>query len=161
MGSITGLERSLGEGNGNLLSILAWRIPLTEELGGLQSIGLQRVGHNWSDFIHTHTYIIRYCETLVLIGFFLLINRSWVQGSRKNIPGYIICCKIQIACFTRWCKNWARQRPLPSLKGQNRWACCRVLWLVCLLVHSSAFPPGVSVPFSVINLQRLSFMTGS
>ena len=28
-------------------SILAWRIPWTEELGGLESIGSQRVGHNW------------------------------------------------------------------------------------------------------------------
>ena len=28
-------------------SILAWRIPWTEEPAGLQSIGLQRVGHNW------------------------------------------------------------------------------------------------------------------
>ena len=28
-------------------SILAWRIPWTEEPGGLQSIGLQRVGHDW------------------------------------------------------------------------------------------------------------------
>ena len=27
-------------------SILAWRIPQTEEPGGLQSIGLQQVGHN-------------------------------------------------------------------------------------------------------------------
>ena len=27
-------------------SILAWRIPWTEELGGLQSTGLQRVGHD-------------------------------------------------------------------------------------------------------------------
>ena len=27
-------------------SILAWRIPWTEELGGLQSTGSQRVGHN-------------------------------------------------------------------------------------------------------------------
>ena len=26
-------------------SILAWRIPLTEEPGGLQSMGLQKVGH--------------------------------------------------------------------------------------------------------------------
>ena len=26
-------------------SILAWRIPWTEEPGGIQSIGLQRVGH--------------------------------------------------------------------------------------------------------------------
>ena len=27
-------------------SVLAWRVPGTEELGGLQSMGLQRVGHN-------------------------------------------------------------------------------------------------------------------
>ena len=27
-------------------SILAWRIPMTEEPGGLQSMGLQRVGHD-------------------------------------------------------------------------------------------------------------------
>ena len=27
-------------------SILAWEIPWTEELGGLQSMRLQRVGHN-------------------------------------------------------------------------------------------------------------------
>ena len=30
-------------------SILTWKIPWTEEPGGLQSIGLQKVGHNWSD----------------------------------------------------------------------------------------------------------------
>ena len=28
-------------------SILAWRIPWTEESGGLQSTGLQRVGNDW------------------------------------------------------------------------------------------------------------------
>ena len=28
-------------------NILAWRIPWTDEPGGLQSIGLQRVGHKW------------------------------------------------------------------------------------------------------------------
>ena len=28
-------------------NILAWEIPWTEEPGGLQSIGLQRVGHDW------------------------------------------------------------------------------------------------------------------
>ena len=37
-------------------SILAWRIPWTEEPGGLQSMGLQRVGHDWVTNIHTHTY---------------------------------------------------------------------------------------------------------
>ena len=29
-------------------SILAWRIPWMEEPGGLQSTGLQRVGHDWA-----------------------------------------------------------------------------------------------------------------
>ena len=30
-------------------SVLAWRIPGTGEPGGLQSMGLHRVGHDWSD----------------------------------------------------------------------------------------------------------------
>ena len=38
------LIRSPGEGNGN--PILAWKIPRTEEPGGLQSTGLQRVGQD-------------------------------------------------------------------------------------------------------------------
>ena len=35
-----------GGGHGNPLHILAWEIPWTEEPGGLQSTGLQRVGHD-------------------------------------------------------------------------------------------------------------------
>ena len=30
-------------------SVLAWRIPWTEEPGRLRSIGSQRVGHDWND----------------------------------------------------------------------------------------------------------------
>ena len=29
-------------------SVLAWRIPWTEEHGELQSVGLQRLGHDWA-----------------------------------------------------------------------------------------------------------------
>ena len=43
---ISGLGIASGEGNGNLLQYLAWEIPQTEEPGGLQSMGLQRVRHN-------------------------------------------------------------------------------------------------------------------
>ena len=43
---IPGVGGSPGGGNGNPLSALAWRIPWTEEAGGLQSIGSQRVGHD-------------------------------------------------------------------------------------------------------------------
>ena len=41
-----GQEDLLEEGMATHSSILAWRISWTEKPGRLQSIGLQRVGHN-------------------------------------------------------------------------------------------------------------------
>ena len=41
-----GWEDPLEEGIATHFSILAWRIPWTEEPGGLQSLGLQRVGRD-------------------------------------------------------------------------------------------------------------------
>ena len=48
LGSIPGLKRSPGERNGNPLQYSCLENPRTEESGGLQSIGWQRVGHNWA-----------------------------------------------------------------------------------------------------------------
>ena len=42
-----GWGHPLEKGMATHSSILAWRIPWTEEPGGLQSMGLQRVGHDW------------------------------------------------------------------------------------------------------------------
>ena len=39
-------EDPLEEGMATHSSILAWRIPMDEEPGGLQSMGSQRVGHD-------------------------------------------------------------------------------------------------------------------
>ena len=39
-------------------NILAWRIPWTEEPGRLQSMGSQRVGHNWVTFAFTFSYYL-------------------------------------------------------------------------------------------------------
>ena len=41
-----GQEDPLEEGMATHSSILAWRIPWTEETGALQAMGLQRVGHD-------------------------------------------------------------------------------------------------------------------
>ena len=41
-----GWEDPLEKGMATHSSILAWRIPWTEESGGLQSMGSQRVGHD-------------------------------------------------------------------------------------------------------------------
>ena len=50
-----GQEDSLEEGMSPHSSILAWRIPCTEEPGGLQSMGLHRAGHDWRDWACAHT----------------------------------------------------------------------------------------------------------
>ena len=46
LGLTPGLGRSPAEGNGTHFSILAWRIPWIEEPGSLQTMELQRVGHD-------------------------------------------------------------------------------------------------------------------
>ena len=89
LGSIPGSGRSPGEGNGTPLqssrledllekamaphsSTLAWKIPWMEEPGRLQSMGLQRVGHDWA--------------TSLLLSFTsfcpLLLYRTCYQGSK-------------------------------------------------------------------------------
>ena len=51
-----GQEDPLETGKATHSSILAWRIPWTDEPGGLESMGLQRVGHDWAAHTHAHTH---------------------------------------------------------------------------------------------------------
>ena len=77
-------------------SILAWKTPWTEEPKGLQSIGLQRVRHNWA--INTHRILNIKERTWSFFGrrsFFVpyLNGRAWRQHvSTFNIM--ILTCKI-------------------------------------------------------------------
>ena len=65
-----GQEDPLEDGMPIHSSILAWRIPRTEEPGGLQSIGLQRVGHDRSDLAHTHADQV--------------FRNEYLEGNREN-----------------------------------------------------------------------------
>ena len=72
VGLIPGSGRSLGEGN-SYSSILAWRIPWTEEPGGLQPMKSQRVIQNWSEWacMHTgdkHTHTHTHTHTLYILN---------------------------------------------------------------------------------------------
>ena len=62
------LEEDMG------ICILAWRIPWTEEPGGLQSVGSQRVRHSLSDLARTHTgnYVIK---SFLLFHSLVFLNR--------------------------------------------------------------------------------------
>ena len=55
-GSIPGSGRSPGEGNGNPLQYSCLENPMEGEPGRLQSMGSQRVGHDWATSLHFHFY---------------------------------------------------------------------------------------------------------
>ena len=57
MGSIPGWGRSHGEGHGNPVLYCCLENPWTEEPGGLQSTGSQRVRLDWSDLAHTQNHL--------------------------------------------------------------------------------------------------------
>ena len=62
--SIPDQEDSLEKETATHSSILAWRIPWTEEPGRLQSMGLQRVRHDWGTVTFTF-----HCVSWVSVGF--------------------------------------------------------------------------------------------
>ena len=63
-------EDSLEKGKVTHSSVLSWRIPWTEEPGRLQSVGLQRVGHDRV----TNTFFF---EALVKTYIVMTITMHW------------------------------------------------------------------------------------
>ena len=59
-------------------SILAWRIPWTEEPGRLQSMGMQRVRHDWGDLACMHSHIQLWSIALVQNGF---LRWNWLNSN--------------------------------------------------------------------------------
>ena len=104
-------------------SILAWRIPRTEEPGGLQSMGWQRVRHDWSDWARTHTSQHLHCplpvpattisfRTIAMATNFASLpplcrhpahppppSGSW-SPPLKNVP-YVHHCRLLLRFFSR------------------------------------------------------------
>ena len=70
-----GREDPLEEGMTTHSSVLAWEIPWTEKPGGLQSMGLHRVGHNGA---HTHEgdLVHRWTRIKFLISLLSFINKE-------------------------------------------------------------------------------------
>ena len=71
-------------------SILARKIPWTEEPGGLQSMGLQRVGHNWA---HTHTLTYVYSWPLNNRVLEASVPACCIQPTKKST--YKWTCAVQ------------------------------------------------------------------
>ena len=57
-------------------SVLAWRIPWMEKPGRLQSMGSQRVGHNWSDAAAADNIIVNVFRYTSLCTFYYFLIKS-------------------------------------------------------------------------------------
>ena len=104
-------------------SILAWRIPWTEEPGGLQSTRSQRVGHNWAIFTHLFTPY-SYCvelHSVFILSQFICVVRAMDVGS----DGFIL-----ISTF-RFLVGGGENEFLVS-EGPGVWAFCSLL---CKVPH--------------------------
>ena len=71
--------QTLEKGMATHSSILAWIIPWTEEPGGLQSMGSQRVRHDWSDWAQ-HSTEISSTHAVPLI---------FLDSQRKHVPAHL------------------------------------------------------------------------
>ena len=79
-------EEPLEKGMASHFSILAWRIPWIEYLGGLQSMGSQRVKHNWATNIFVWTENISSCGEQY--GSSLKTNNRATLWPRNLTPGH-------------------------------------------------------------------------
>ena len=79
----TGREDPLEKEIATCSSILAWEIPRTEEPGGLQSIGLQRVRHDWAT---KHTGLSCGMQNLVIPPGIKPMLRAWGAWNLSHWP---------------------------------------------------------------------------
>ena len=91
-----GGEDPLEEGMATHSSILAWRIPWTEEPSGLQSMGSQRVGPNW---VTKHAYAW-------WITFILFIYNARLNLLRINLSIFMRDIGLYFYCnVSFWCQS--------------------------------------------------------
>ena len=64
-------------------SILAWKIPWTKKPGGLQSMGLQRVEHNWAT---THAGLLVFYESVRIKIFNLMFSSVQYSSVAQSCP---------------------------------------------------------------------------
>ena len=139
-GPIPGLGRSPGVGMATYSSILAWKIPPDRGSGGPQSMGLQRIGHDWvTEHAHTHAHYISYSCTIwwftfkVYIPFIVIIRRRQWQPTPVLLPGKCHGRRSLVGCRPWGCKEsdtteWLRFHFSLSCIGEGngnplQWSC--------------------------------------
>ena len=99
----SGLEKEMATHS----SVLAWRIPETEEPGGLPSIGLHRVGHDWSDLAAAAAYLLEWCFQISSMCYHISEFHSFLRLNNVTLFLYTtFCYPLSVSgyfgCFHLW-----------------------------------------------------------
>ena len=102
-------------------SILAWRIPWMEEPGRLQSMKLQRVGHNWATSLHFISNFFFFCLAIIIDSSLFNVNfqinikstkilwdldcgcNELADKFKENFFYWYRKCGICLYLFIHWC----------------------------------------------------------
>ena len=114
-----------GEGNGTPLQYSCWKIPWTEEPGGLQSMGSLRVGHDWATSLsclgegNGNPLQCSCLENPRDGGAWWAAVCGVAQGRTRLTPTLCCCCSVAKSWLfvTPW--TAARQYPLSSTISQS------------------------------------------
>ena len=127
MGLIHGLGIPLEKEMTAHSSILAWRISWTAESGRLQSVGSQRVGHEWSNYAHIHAQAFSKQEKQYSFLYPLLTTDSLCNGIlllsfnyKKNnlaIDNYYKWHGFRRSTFLRWRVPCRARKPILTLSS--------------------------------------------
>ena len=103
VGSIPELGRSPGGGMATHSDIFAWRIPWTEEPGGLQCIEWQRVRHDWSDSSQNSTARGRETKSLrySTMDWKTKERPLFTNGELSESSDKKLCLEEKCACYRR------------------------------------------------------------
>ena len=80
-----GWEDPLEESMATHSNVLTWRIPWTEEPGGLRSIGSQRVGHDESDLACVHSFTRYLYDCISQIDMVRFLYSKFYKGKRGQL----------------------------------------------------------------------------
>ena len=126
-------------------SILAWRIPGTEEPGGLPSMGLHRVGYDWSDLASGAAALWR---TLTQCGS--------VQTT---------CYSVVFTATSMPHQHSPLARHVLLVDSQLKPCCCSLVTKLCPTLPMDCIPPGSSVhaisQSRILEWVAISFSRGS
>ena len=128
-----GQEDPVEEGTATHFGILSWRIPWTEESGGLWSIGSRRAGHDWSDLAHMpcHYHCVSLEPPASAGGFFT----TSVTGKPTAVAyAYLILVFPWAICFHSWflCLLFTkRQNDIPKMEREAFKCICFILFFNC------------------------------